>query len=341
MAGTKYSFVVLLSLLFSFAAAAEQAPFNDWLAELKNEAIVKGIDSSVVDATLGKAKYLERVIQADRSQAEFTESYQQYINKRLSSWRVEKGQAYLEEHAQGLAEVQEFYGVPARYIAAIIGVETNYGTFKLKHSLFDVLVTLAYDARRGERFRKEIFAALQVLDGKQVADITNMKSSWAGAIGIPQFMPSTFLRFAVDFDQNGDKDIWNHGPDLWASVAFYLSHYGWKPQQTWGRKADFPKSLLGKLEADKTNKADIPAACQRYKKHLVAWRSLAEWNDMNVRKLNGMDLPDVDMNASYIVTEPNDPQAYLVYENFCTFMRYNPSFKYALTVGALADAISQ
>jgi len=236
--------------------------------------------------------------------------------------------------------VQQHYGVPARYIAAIIGVETNYGTFALKHSLFDVLVTLSFDARRGKRFRKEVFAALRILDSGQVNGLPPLKSSWAGALGIPQFMPSTFERFAVDFDRDGKKNIWQHGPDLWASVANYLSHYGWRREQAWGRKVNLPKSLVAQLDSDPGNIQLIPKACERYKKHLKDWRLLDMWSQSDVKRLNGNGLPKVALAASMIVTDENGPDAYLVYENFCTFMRYNPSFKYALTVGALADAIA-
>lgn len=334
-----YTNVVMLALyLFSPNVAA--VAFDDWLVVLKQEAIEQGIGQSTVDKALTGVKYLERVISADRNQAEFKESYQDYIDKRLSDWRVESGREYLKEHSDGLSTVQQHYGVPARYIVAIIGVETNYGTFKLKHSLFDVLATLAFDARRGERFRKEIFASLKMLDSGQIENIDDLKSSWAGALGVPQFMPSTFLRFAVDFDQDGKKDIWNHGPDLWASVANYLKHYGWQPEQTWGRKVQISKTAVDEIESDKADKTEIPKACARYKKHLTGWRVLDAWNDMGVRRLNGADLPNVELAASYIITEPKQPQAYLVYENFCTFMRYNPSFKYALTVGALADAVN-
>lgn len=276
------------------------------------------------------------MIASDRSQAEFKETYHEYINKRVSEYRIKKGVAYLNEHGEAMNKVTLSYGVPARFVAAIIGVETNYGTFTLKHSLFDVLVTLSYDSRRGARFRKEIFAALEILDNGE-ADLTQLKTSWAGALGVPQFMPSTYATFAVDYDGDGSKDIWSHGPDLWASVARYLNHYGWKVDQAWARKVLVPPQQRDLLSSRKNNIADVPKGCVRYKKHLQGWDLLSGWNAEGVRRMNGTELPRVEMPASMIVTNPDLSHAYLVYENFCALMRYNPSFKYALSVGVLAD----
>lgn len=332
-----FIFCFFSSLAFS-SEAADVSKFDEWLNALRAEAIEKGISKSVVESSLADVSYIERAVQADRAQPEFKESYQDYIHKRVSEWRIDKGQRYLQEHGAAMQEVSERYGVPARFIAAIIGVETNYGAFDLKHQAFDVLATLAFDARRGQRFRREIFAALVMLD-KGYANKDFFKSSWAGALGIPQFMPSTYLDFAVDFDGDGQRNIWAHGPDLWASVANYLSRYGWDSSEAWARKVVVPSDKLQQYEGTQTNIADIPQRCVRYKKHLTGWRVLADWNEEGVRRMNGRDLPAVDLAASIIVTEPKYNHAYLVYGNFCSLMRYNPSFKYALSVGALADAI--
>jgi len=332
----------LAIFLFSQMSFAAQPPdseaFDQWLTQLKQEAVERGISNDVVEQALRGVHYIERVIQADRKQAEFTESYQDYIGKRVSEWRIEKGKLYLEQHGELMAPVTRRYGIPARFVAAIIGVETNYGTFTLQHEALNVLATLSFDSRRGDRFRKEIFAALNMLD-KGHADVESLKSSWAGALGVPQFMPSTYMQFAVDYNNDGKKDIWTHGPDLWASVANYLSHYGWDSDETWARKVMLPASKQQAIKNDEQNYAALPKRCERYQKHLKGWRNLNQWNDQGVRRMNGMDLPKVDIAASLILTDPVNSHAYLVYGNFCTLMRYNPSFKYALSVGALADAI--
>lgn len=326
-----------LLCLMQVASAAEDK-FDTWLIDLKKEALSKGITPETVDSALSSVQFVERVISSDRSQAEFKETYEEYLSKRVSEFRIRKGKAYLEEYGDAVEAVTATYGVPARVVVSIIGVETNYGTFTLKHSMFDVLSTLAYDKRRGARFRKEIFAALEILD-KGHAELSQLKSSWAGALGVPQFMPSTYLQFAQDFDGDGTKNIWEHGPDLWASVAKYLSHYGWDNKKTWARKVIIPENGVESLESDKQNIMPVPKSCVRYKKHLQGWKSLSDWNEKGVRRLNRQSLPQVDIAASMIVTSPDESLAYLVYGNFCVLMRYNPSFKYALAVGVLSDKL--
>ena len=280
---------------------------------------------------------MPRVIASDRAQAEFKESYAEYLTKRVSKWRIEKGQALKDELYSSMEPVTQSFDVPSRVVLAILGIETNYGTFTLPHKALNVLATLAYDSRRGDRFRKEVFAVMEMVE-KKYASSEQLTSSWAGALGEPQFMPSTYLQFAVDYDKDGRRNIWEKGPDLYASVANYLHHYGWNPRQTWARKVELPKGQIADLLADTENKASPPNACKRYHKHLKGWKNLVQWNDVGVRRMNGDDLPvRSDMAASLIVTDEDAGQGYLVYGNFCTIMRYNPSFKYALSVGTLSD----
>lgn len=315
----------------------DKALFAQWLLELKNEALAKGIKPEVVSAVVGDIQHLPRVIKKDRQQPEFKESYAQYLKARVSPWRIKKGVSVYESSGAAIHEVSAEFGVPARFVLAILGVETNYGTIKLSYSAFDVLATLSYDGRRSARFRKEIFAAMRMID-EGYASQSQLKSSWAGALGQPQFMPSTYLQFAQDFNGDGKKDIWSQGPDLYASVAKYLHHYGWKKNETWGRKVVLPEGKAAQLAADKTNVVAIDKMCQRYSKHLTGWKSLTQWNELGVRRLNLTSLPSREMSASLIVTDEKYGEGYLVYRNFCALMRYNPSFKYALSVGSLADS---
>lgn len=315
---------------------SQQLNFDEWLNELKKEAAERGISEQTINEAFSGVAYVERVISADRKQAEFRETYEQYLSKRVSEYRINKGKEYLEKYGEQVEKVTSQYGVPARFVVAIIGIETNYGSFTLKDSAFNMLATLAYDPRRGDRFRAEIFAALKIVENGN-ANVEQLKSSWAGALGIPQFMPSTYLQFAQDFDGDGQKNIWQHGPDLWASVANYLAHYGWDGKKAWARKVVVPSALRKEIENRRDNLVDIPKACVRYKKHLVGWSKLSTWNDLGVRRLNLTELPKVDISASLILSDPGSSQGYLVYENFCTLMRYNPSFKYALSVGTLSD----
>ena len=311
--------------------------FQDWLAELEKEAIKKGISESTAKTLLADLAYMPRVIASDRAQAEFKESYAEYLKKRVSEWRIEKGQKLKEELQPSMEPVTQSFGIPSRVVLAILGIETNYGTFKLPHTALNVLATLAYDSRRGDRFRKEVFAVMEMVE-KKYASTDQLTSSWAGALGEPQFMPSTYLQFAVDYDKDGRRNIWEKGPDLYASVANYLSHYGWNSRQTWARKVILPKDRISQLVADTENKATPPKACKRYHKHLKGWKNLVQWDSAGVRRMNGTQLPvRSDMAASLIVTDEKAGHGYLVYGNFCTIMRYNPSFKYALSVGTLSD----
>lgn len=338
--------VVVLSVSPTFAAddgkssTVEVPPegFAAWLKALRAEAIEKGISAQTVDAVVSDINHLPRVIAKDRKQAEFHETYEEYLSKRVSPWRINKGQTIAKKDGEDIDRVTRKYNVPGRFVLAILGVETNYGTIKLSYSAFDVLATLSFDSRRGERFRKEIFAAMEMLD-KGLATQEQLKSSWAGALGQPQFMPSTYLQFAQDFDGDGKKDIWTNDSDLFASVAKYLQHYGWQENETWARKVVLPAGKAKQLEDDKVNHVALDKACVRYKKHLTGWKTLEQWNALGVRRLNMTELPNVNMAASLIVTDEKNGQGYLVYRNFCTLMRYNPSFKYALSVGGLSDQL--
>lgn len=335
----KFFWVVLV--FFPLGAASEEVnppEFDIWLEALKVEALEKGISASTIDQMLTGIEYKKRVISSDRAQAEFKETYHEYLSKRVSAWRIASGLGYMKSYGEQVEVVTSAYGVPARFVVAIIGIETNYGTFKLGNSLLDVLATLAYDPRRGKRFRSEIFAALTMVD-KGYAAGDQLKSSWAGALGVPQFMPSTYLQYAVDYDGDGKRDIWNHGPDLYASVANYLSRYGWNKEEAWARKVIIPAKKQSKLSADTHNRVDLPKSCKRYNKHLGGWRFLAGWEAEGVTRMNGGSLPSVKMPASLIMTNPQASHGYLVYSNFCVLMRYNPSFKYALSVGTLADSL--
>ena len=165
-----------------------------------------------------------------------------------------------------------------------------------------------------------------------------MKGSWAGAMGQPQFMPENYLKYAVDLDGNGQRDIWDSRADVFGSIANYLKSYGWRNDQTWGRKVKLPVGGEASLQAKQEDGVDPDRYCKAYKS-MGAWRNLQDWQSLGIRRLNGNDLPDVNIPAALIVGDEGDDEGYLVYRNFCSVMRYNPSFKYALAVGLLSDVI--
>ena len=321
------------------AEAEEKAAFQAWLKNVETEALDRGISQQTLDEVLPHITPIKRVITRDRNQPEVKQPYAAYLKARVSEWRKDKGAVMMAEHEDALKSAAEKYGVQPRFIASIWGIETNYGTVPLSYSVFDAVATLAYDKRRADRFRRELFAALEILD-KGYARYDLMKGSWAGAMGQPQFMPEAYLKFAVDHDGDGMRDIWESKTDVFASIAHYLRSYGWDQNKTWGRKVKLPKGGEKTLQASQSEGLTPAKWCKAYKS-LGVWRDLQDWQALGVRRITGKDLPARSVPAALVVADEGDDEGYLVYSNFCSVMRYNPSFKYALAVGLLSDAISK
>ena len=306
------------------ASAAGQPDFATWLNTLRSDARTVGISEATIDAALGDLEPVPEVIKLDRRQPEGRMTFQEYLKKVLSDARVERGRALLHKHRPLLDRVAADYTVQPRFIVALWGIETSFGTFLGGHDVVPALATLAYDGRRASLFRRELIAALRILDRGDI-DIENMKGSWAGAMGQSQFMPSSFLRFAVDYDGDGRRDIWNSLPDVFASIANYLSKAGWDDRHTWGRQVKL------------ASVGNAPVGS----KGLEVVKSLPEWQSLGVRRENGRNLPAVALNASLLHTDDGDGPAYLVYDNFRVLMDWNRSTYFALTVGTLSDLISR
>jgi membrane-bound lytic murein transglycosylase B len=336
----------LVPLLLTTAALAQppapdadsDAPaFEAFLGEIRAAAVERGIRAETLDAVLPNVRIHRRAVQADRSQAEFVETYEVYLARRLTPQRIESGQALMAEHGDMIRRVAADYGVQPRFVIAIIGLESNYGTYPITEPLFDVVATLAFDGRRGAQFRAQFLAALEIVD-KGYATPEQMKSSWAGALGVPQFTPTNVLEIAVDHDKDGRIDLWNVGPDVIASVARYLQRTGWRNDQAWGRAVTLPAGGEETLAAPMSDGATPPSVCRSYQS-LGAFRDLDDWQKLGVRGGDGADLPTRNLPAALVVGDPGDDRGWLVYRNFCSLMRYNPAFRYALSVGLLADAI--
>ncbi|MBW2444627.1 MAG: lytic murein transglycosylase, partial [Deltaproteobacteria bacterium] len=213
------------------------------------------------------------------------------------------------------------YGVPARYVVALWGLETNFGDYQGDHPLFDTLVTLARDPRRGEFFRQQIFAALRMVeDGHHPPE--GFEGSWAGATGQVQFMPSTYLDYAVDHDGDGRRDIWTSIPDALASAAHLLRRSGWRPGETWGRQVMLPSELHGQARSLRKSP-----------------RGLKGWSNLGVRRSDGGALPVANLSARLVLPLRTADPAFLVYQNYRVFMTWNRSTFFAISVGALADEL--
>ncbi len=303
------------------ALAAETPSFEQWLEGVKSEALTKGISTQTLERAFAGVEPIARVIELDRKQPEFSLTLDQYLKNTISQRRIDLGRQKLEENAEILAKVYQKYGVPPHYLVALWGVETDYGRFTGGNYVIAALSTLAYDGRRSAFFRSQLFDALKIIEDGNI-EPENMKGSWAGAMGQTQFMPSTFRKYAVDFDGDGRIDLWNSTADVFASAAHYLSSVGWSDKQIWGREVQLPGEFDSKLFS-----LDIK-------------KPLADWNAIGVRRLNEDDLPLVDIDASLVRPDAtDDARTFLVYDNFRTILDWNRSSRYAIAVGTLADAL--
>ena len=331
----------MLSLPLILAAqdaeiADNEEAFQSWLAEFRDDALARGISASTLDIVLPAIRQQRQAVQADRNQAEFVNTYDRYL-QRVNLSRINAGKSLMVEYGDMIRDVSADYGVQHRFVVAILGLESNYGSFPITEPLFSVIATLAFDGRRGEMFRNELYAALEIVD-RGFATPDMMKSSWAGALGIVQFTPSSFLRRAVDHDGDGRIDLWTMSPDVIASVANYLSATGWRDDQTWGREVSLPPGGEQSLPAPQSAGMTPDAQCRSFES-MGAWRPLGDWQQLGVRRDDGSDLPARNLSAALLIGDEGDDKGYLVYRNFCSIMRYNPAFRYALSVSLLADAI--
>lgn len=300
----------------------DEVAFAAWLADLKAEARAKGLTAPAVERALGALTPRPKVIEYDRRQPEFSQTFWTYVDRAVSPQRVEKGREMLRKHADLLAAVERDYGVQPRFLVAFWGLETNYGANFGGFPVVDALATLAFDERRAAFFRGELMHALAILQAGHIAP-DRMVGSWAGAMGHLQFMPSTFRAHAVDRTGDGKADIWGSLPDVFASAAKYLSDEGWKGDQTWGRKVRLPEGL------------DLEQAS------LSVRKPLADWAALGVRKADGGALPVVaGMEASVVLPAGVRGPAFLVYDNYRTTMVWNRSILYATAVGLLADQLA-
>ncbi len=316
-----YLALVLLFGLASGAAADRPDPrsFDVWLGELRTEALSRGIRAATLDEAFKGLVPIGRVIELDRRQPEFTQTFRGYMASRITQARIEKGRALLDKHRSLLEKISSKYGVPPRFIVAFWGLETNYGSTFGSFSAIGALATLAHDPRRSDLFRKHLFSFLELVDKGDVP--LEAKASWAGALGHFQFMPASYQYYAVDFDEDGKRDLWGSLPDAFASAANYLSRAGWDDTKTWGREVLLPETFDWNLTGPK------------------GYKPLATWQTLGVRRLDGRDLPNVKIKGSILLPSGYKGPAFMVYENYRVIMRWNWSSFYAISVGHLADRL--
>ena len=316
--------LAVLALVFALPVSSHEiqpnVPFALWLKELRAEAASRGVQASTIEGALDGVKLIPRVIELDRGQPEFTLTFRQYMDRVVPQSRVKKGRQRLRENRALLEGIARKYGVQPRFIVAFWGIETDFGRLSGGFPVIPALVTLAYDGRRSAYFRGELLHALDILDKNHI-EPKNMVGSWAGAMGQTQFMPSSFVAYAVDHDGDGRKDIWNSRADALASGANYLARQGWKGDQTWGRPVTLPDGF-------DTGLADLEVR-----------KPLNAWQRMGVRRDDGGELARRELTASVVLPEGRDGPAFVIYNNYLTILKWNRSTFFALAVGFLADRL--
>jgi len=318
---TRTALVAVLLIGSGGMVRAADGDFAACVVRLKAEAREAGVSPAVADAVLDRVEYVDRVIELDRQQPEFTRTFGDYYNRRVTPERVQKGREMLATHAALLDRVGHVYGVPPQYLVAFWGLETNFGGYLGNMAVPDSLTTLACDDRRSQFFTGELVNALRIIEAGDVS-AEAMTGSWAGAMGHVQFMPSAFLRYAVDGDGDGRRDLWASVPDAMYSAANFLSSLGWEPGLRWGREVRLPAAF------------DYALASRRIRE------PLSVWSEAGVTDAFGEPLPALAIESSVLVPAGANGPAFVVYDNFDVIMRWNRSEFYAITVGRLADRIA-
>jgi membrane-bound lytic murein transglycosylase B len=317
------------------AAAPDEPPpidpaaFAAFLEALKSEAIALGIDATVAAAALDGLEPLPVVVQRDRTQAETVLTIDQYVTRRLTTAVIRRGREMAATHKATLAKVARTYGVQSRFLVAVWGLESNFGRFSGVRPTIQALATLAFEGRRAALFKAELFDALRIVQAGHI-DLASMKGSWAGAMGQPQFMPSSYLRYAEDFDGDGKRDIWRSQPDVFASVAKYLKEHGWDDEATWGREVKLRDPAL-------VERIGLRMEGCRAVRQMSPARPLDAWRGDGVRSADGSRLPAGERAASLIDA---GGRYYLVYRNYEALLDYNCAHPYALGVSLLSDRIA-
>lgn len=300
--------------------AVPDAGFDTWVAGFRGRAQAAGIAAPTLDAAFRSAGFLPDVIDRDRNQTEFSRSLQDYLAIAASDERVSKGRAAVQRHASALAAIEARYRVEAHVITAIWGLESFYGERRGSVPVVSALATLAYDGRRGAFFETQLIAALRILQAGDVSP-AGMTGSWAGAMGHTQFIPTSYLAYAVDFTGDGKRDIWSDDPtDALASTAAYLAKSGWTRGQPWGVEVAVPAGF----NTGQTGRGTT--------------RSAADWAAAGVRAIGG-GVPLDHGPASILLPAGASGPAFMVYHNFTVITRYNNAENYVIGVGHLSDRI--
>ncbi len=295
--------------------------FEPCVAELKQRSAAAGVSAATIEQGFATIRPLEDVLRLDRAQPEFTAGFAEYYASSVSADRVARAQRLLQQHQAMFTKIEAEYGVPPQYLLAFWGLETNFGGYFGNTHILSALTTLACEGRRGELFSGELINALKIIDAGEMTP-ERMRGSWAGAMGNVQFMPTTFLKYAVDGDGDGKRDLWGSVPDAMASAANFLRGLGWQRGVRWGREVRLPEQFDYRQSGIKVQKP------------------LTEWAALGVVAIDGTPLTATDVQAMLIVPTGYTGPVFLAYDNFNVTMGWNRAEAYALAVGLLADRIA-
>ena len=302
------------------ASPGDEAGLQRWVQNFRSRAVSSGVSPATYDRAMRIARYNPEVIRLDRRQAEFSRPVWLYLDSAVSDVRITTGRQKLAQLGPTLSRIEAQYGVPREIVLAVWGMESNFGANRGRMQIIPSLATLAYDGRRGEMFAGQLIAALKIIQAGDT-DPEHMLGSWAGAMGHTQFMPTSYLQYAVDFTGDGRRDIWSDDPtDSLASTAAYLARNGWQRGQTWGAEVQLPANFNMGLIGKGTR------------------RSSGDWSSQGVRRIGGGGLPNG--NGSIIMPAGARGPAFLILDNFRSILRYNNSDNYALGVAFLGERIA-
>ena len=313
--------------------------WNEWVESIKNEALDLGISIKTINQELNNVKPQSKIILRDRCQPESRITLKEYLYYRLTKDKIFAGKRILKKYKKDLESISEFFKIQPRFIIAILGMESYYGKNQGKINLIDSVTTLAFDRRRSDFYKKQLFASLKIIDQNLVPS-SKLKGSWGGALGMTQSLPTTFLDTGFDWDGNG-VDIWDSYQDGFASIANYLTTLDknpWNQNSTWGREVMPPQNFKDFYESLKQIN---PKGCGAVKARSIP-KKLFEWNNLGFKKLNGDPLPENNnLEARLIAPDGLEGRIFLVYPNYKNLLYYNCSSYYAISVGLLSDEINK
>lgn len=316
----RYINLLLIAMMSLPSYAAQSSSFYQFVKQIKIDAAAQGISSETIEESLGQVKLFKRAIHHNKVVKNASKSLDNYLPAQVPGWKVSKARALFKQHRSLLTKIGKQYGVQPRFLVAMWGVETGFSQQGSSYPTMSVLVSLAFNEPENNDIRDQVFAALKALDDKTV-NKELFRSAWSGKLGVLNFTLANYLANAQDFDNDGVSDIWQSKPDAFATLAKFLSDKGWDKGLTWGRQVKIP------AEFD-----PIHLGFQQSK-------SLAEWQKIGVRRFDGKNLPNLELDAAIIAPDGFDGRVYLAYSNYNVLLDWQDSQYFASAVCYLADRI--